>query len=149
MYTHKLCCHRHTGSWILGWCLKEIWAFVGLQGKQKLGFTPVYPAAPDSRFMGLYCFSQAAHPNPRAKGHESSSPLHFPAIHPSYYLSRKPDNEKGKTWKKEQIRETAIVQPDKVKKVKIKGRAEVWFILFLPDMHSFIHKDGERTEVRI
>ncbi|PWA33848.1 hypothetical protein CCH79_00018723 [Gambusia affinis] len=35
-----------------------------------------------------------AHPNPRVEGHESPSPFHFPAIHPSYYLNRKPDKER-------------------------------------------------------
>lgn len=34
-------------------------------------------------------------------------------------------------------------------KVKIKGRAEVGLILlFLSDMHSFIHKEGGRTKMK-
>lgn len=43
---------------------------------------------------GFIAFPRAAHPNPRAEGHESLSPLHFPAIHPAYYLGREPDKER-------------------------------------------------------
>lgn len=115
----------YTGN--VSFCKIEGWAGAGLYSRihqqQTVGA------------RGFITFPWAAHPNPRAKRHESLPPL-----------------KKGKTWKRERIRETAALRAtgtgDKVNKVKIKGKAEAWLILlFLSDIHSFIHKDEGGAEV--
>lgn len=68
-------------------------SFLRLVGQAGAGLYSRIYQQQTARSGGFIAFARA-HSNPRAEGHESPSPLHFPAVHPAYYLNRESDKER-------------------------------------------------------